>query len=162
MLLYDNSPMAVNYDIKDHVDVSKQFDRKKVRLRSDITHCFASARFDLKNNPLCCNIGVPDTWETFLCIIDEDGWLTIQSHFGQFLSVRLDYGTESPPVCATANNPDTWEKFKIYKSNGKYYIKSKSNGKWLSCRADYESKIILASIDKDNLNSWEEFDIWIA
>ncbi len=144
-----------------HEDVTREFDGKKITIRSG--YSYASARLDLPNAPVLFTASEALGWEIFSVSVMPDGWCALRCHSGKYLSVRRDchgkmyrppidsFGRRFPAnspeweqctaalVFATADTPAAWEMFRIYRHNGGYALRAQFNQEFL-CRWDSDSK----------------------
>lgn len=141
----------------DPEDVTAWFTDRRILLYSLAAGKFASARLDLKNEPVCCSTDNQLGWETFRVTADDEGLASFKAFNDRYLTVRLDVDKDLPPVRATAPESLLWEKFSIYKTGRGYALKAACNGKWVTSRIDWDRNPLLASAPVPD--SWELFDI---
>lgn len=141
------------------VDVTKCFNKHTICIYSCANNLYLSARADIINAPIQCNIKNANLWETFFVTVNEDGWACFKCFNELYISVRKDLRENEPQLYAMAAHVNSWEKFKIYQIGNKYCIKAQANGEWLTCRLDINDMQIQAS--RNVVDLWETFGIKI-
>lgn len=145
------------------VDVTAEFTRKSITLRSLENGKYLCADSSVSGTPLLAIKDNAAVWETFLVSdLTSDGWIGLMAHTGNWISTIAD--TANAPVQAAydiSNHSQIleWERFRIYRAGTTYFLKAKSNGKWLCTRVDTDRAPIQACASEPQ--SWERFDVQV-